>query len=476
MATNGQPVLATDLADASLEDPAATSIAADSLANDADADIGESGEEDEEGEQETGTTTAAKKKRKPRKKKKNKSAIDESIPSTTSISAQPPAQPQKDLAAKKVPPVHDIQSLLNQLAMSSQQQQPKPEAKAPQDYKFWNTQPVPKFQEPNLLQLTTPNSSSETSAPLPEGPILPHKICRASAKSEPGALRDGFEWCLVDLEAEDEVKELYDLLDNHYVEDAEASFRFKYSVAFLSWALKPPGWKREWHIGVRTATSPEGKKAKLVAFIAGIPVRLKVGEASMNGVEINFLAIHRKLRGKRLAPELIKEVTRRCYRNEIFQALYTAGTLLPTPVSTCRYFHRSLDWEHLYKTGFSHLPPGSSELKQRVKYRLESQPTLKGLRPMRKGDVSAVKALLERYLDRFHLRQAWTEEEVEHWFCSEASQGVVWAYVVESEDGSGVEDFVSYYLLEVSSHRLDIADERNVLRNTVCPSLLLMLT
>ena len=75
MATNGQPVLATDLADASLEDPTATFLAADSLANDADADIGESGEEDEDGGQETGTTTAARKKRKPRKKKKNKSAM-----------------------------------------------------------------------------------------------------------------------------------------------------------------------------------------------------------------------------------------------------------------------------------------------------------------------------------------------------------------------------------------------------------------
>ena len=73
---------------------------------------------------------------------------------------------------------------------------------------------------------------------------------------------------------------------------------------------------------------------------------------------------------------------------------------------------------------------------------------MKGLRPMRKEDVGAVRELLTRYLERFHLRQEWSDEEVEHWLCSEASKGVVWSYVVEV-DGK-VTDFVSYYLLEVS--------------------------
>ena len=58
--------------------------------------------------------------------------------------------------------------------------------------------------------------------------------------------------------------------------------------------------------------------------------------------------------------------------------------------------------------------------------------------------------LLVRYLERFHLRQEWTKEEIEHWLCSEASKDVVWTYVVEKENG-GISDFMSYYLLEVSS-------------------------
>ncbi len=54
-------------------------------------------------------------------------------------------------------------------------------------------------------------------------------------------------------------------------------------------------------------------------------------------VEINFLCIHKKLRTKRLAPVLIQEITRRVNLEGIFQAVYTAGSILPRPVAECTY-------------------------------------------------------------------------------------------------------------------------------------------
>ena len=54
-------------------------------------------------------------------------------------------------------------------------------------------------------------------------------------------------------------------------------------------------------------------------------------------VEINFLCVHKKLRLKRVAPVLIREITRRVHCQGIFQAVYTAGVVLPKPVSSCRY-------------------------------------------------------------------------------------------------------------------------------------------
>lgn len=340
-------------------------------------------------------------------------------------------------------PAKDIHQILQQLALAQAAPDSKKPAKKQEDYKFWNTQPVPKFQEPNLLQTTDGGAES-----LPEGPILPAKLCVASAKDTPEPLVDGFVWTDLDLNDNAEMNELYDLLFNHYVEDTDGSFRFNYSIPFLNWALKPPGWRKEWHVGVRTKTGEEGKKGKLVAFISAVPAKLDVRKNELEIVEINFLSIHRKLRAKRLTPVLIKEITRRCYRIGIYQALYTAGALLPTPVSTCRYFHRSLDWRHLYKNKFSALPPRTTEQQQIRKYFLTSTTSTKGLRPMKSSDVPAVSELLRRYLARFQLSQHFTNDELEHCLVSSAAKDVVWSYVVE--DKGNITDFFSYYVLEVS--------------------------
>jgi glycylpeptide N-tetradecanoyltransferase len=39
----------------------------------------------------------------------------------------------------------------------------------------------------------------------------------------------------MDLEDEKQLDEVYELLTNHYVEDSEAMFRFRYSPSFLNW-------------------------------------------------------------------------------------------------------------------------------------------------------------------------------------------------------------------------------------------------
>ena len=121
------------------------------------------------------------------------------------------------------------------------------------------------------------------------------------------------------------------LLNENYVEDDDNLFRFDYSPEFLRWALQPPGYLQEWHTGVRIT-----KSSKLVGFISAVPANIRVHDAPKKMVEINFLCVHKKLRSKRLAPVLIKEITRRVNCQGIFQAVYTAGVVLPTPVGTCR--------------------------------------------------------------------------------------------------------------------------------------------
>ncbi|KAK9760268.1 glycylpeptide N-tetradecanoyltransferase [Basidiobolus ranarum] len=228
-----------------------------------------------------------------------------------------------------------MKELLQQLAMqrlgSSQQ-----EEKKVAEHKFWKTQPVPQYDETVTIE-----GAIQTDKPTQEVRQAPYPL--------PGS----FEWVLVDLEDSEQLREVYTLLSLNYVEDDDATFRFDYIPEFISWALKPPGWKKAWHLGVRATTNN-----KLVAFISGIPADLKIRSSVRHLVEINFLCIHKKLRSKRLAPLLIKEITRRVHLEGIFQATYTAGVVLPKPIATCRYRHRSLNPKKLVDIGFSALPNG----------------------------------------------------------------------------------------------------------------------
>jgi len=86
-------------------------------------------------------------------------------------------------------------------------------------YKFWATQPVAKF--------------GEDVKEMEEGPIRIIDLDRVS--KEPPPMVEGFEWVTMDLTNDEEIKEVYELLNGHYVEDNEAMFRFNYSKDFLKW-------------------------------------------------------------------------------------------------------------------------------------------------------------------------------------------------------------------------------------------------
>ncbi|KAL7749117.1 glycylpeptide N-tetradecanoyltransferase [Sorochytrium milnesiophthora] len=334
------------------------------------------------------------------------------------------------------------------------------------DHKFWRTQPVPQ-------------AKGEASAG--EGAIQPPKA-QDEVRADPYTLPKDFEWVEVDVTNADELHELYQLLFDNYVEDPQATFRFGYLEAFLDWGLKSPGWKKFWHVGVRVVATK-----KLVAFISGIPTSLRVVESRFRSIEINFLCVHKKLRNKRLAPVLIKEITRRCHLEGIFQALYTSGVELPGAVAQCRcerlfaisgrsmltlrlswvrYWHRSLQYRKLVAVGFAYLPPNKTMeqmekrlalpevsfalaceedmVKLSLTFLLLYQTTsLPGIRPMTKADVPGVHVGLNAYLKRFKLAPEFSPEEIEY-MCLPRGD-FLYGYVVENPQSKEITHFISFY-------------------------------
>jgi len=292
---------------------------------------------------------------------------------------------------------------------------------------FWDTQPVPKF--------------SEAMEEIKSGPIDPPKTV-ADIKKEPYALPSAYEWVTCDITNDRELQDVYTLLNENYVEDDDSLFRFDYSAEFLRWALTPPGYKRDWHIGIRAVESK-----KLVAFITGIPQTILVESKPMEMAEVNFLCVHKKLRSKRLAPVLIKEITRRVNLCNIWQAAYTAGVYIPRPITTCRYYHRSLNPKKLVEIGFSRLAPRMTLARTLKLYKVNDTPKISGFREMTRKDVDQVHGLLVEKLTQYKVAPKMSREEVAHWMLPR--KGVVYSYVVESPTGQ-VTDFASFYSLPSS--------------------------
>lgn len=226
------------------------------------------------------------------------------------------------------------------------------------------------------------------------------------------------QWAVVDIMDETQSEEVYTLLTENYVEDDDAMFRFDYSIPFLHWALTPPGYLPELHLGVRSC-----KSGKLMAFISGVPAKMRVHSKKVDMVEINFLCVHKKLRSKRLAPVLIKEVTRRVNVTGVFQAVYTAGVKLPGPVAECRYWHRSLNPKKLidignctitlsftlshltcftlsYFTGFSRIAERSTLARTIKLFKLPEWPKTPGMQPLQPKHVASACKLLNDYLSK----------------------------------------------------------------------------
>eukprot|EP00003_Mantamonas_plastica_P028799 TRINITY_DN668_c0_g2_i1.p1 TRINITY_DN668_c0_g2~~TRINITY_DN668_c0_g2_i1.p1 ORF type:complete len:416 (+),score=150.46 TRINITY_DN668_c0_g2_i1:690-1937(+) len=296
-------------------------------------------------------------------------------------------------------------------------------------HKFWDTQPVPSLRE-RVEEL---------------GPIDEPKTVE-DVRQNPYNLPKGFCWVDLDVDDEHDLEQMYKLLTENYVEDDDSTFRFDYSPDFLRWALTPPGFRQEWHIGVRVE-----KSGKLYGMITGIPAMIQVHGETISMVEINFLCVHKDLRTKRLAPVLIKEVTRRVNLRDIWQATFTAGVVLPKPVSRNRYWHRSLNALKLADVGFAHIPPRLTRKLFAKKYKLPAEPKTAGFRPLEEADIPTVLELLNNRLSQQKLAQVFDKEEAAHWLIPR--EGVIYSYVVENKDGV-VTDFTSFYALpsSISGH------------------------
>jgi glycylpeptide N-tetradecanoyltransferase len=290
---------------------------------------------------------------------------------------------------------------------------------------FWQNQPVPKPNELNILKEGALEVKQKKDIPL-----------------EKVNLPSNFTWVDFDLMNEKDIEEIYTLLTENYVEDDDGCFRFDYSKEFLRWALLPPHYEKDLYFGIRDKNSEN----KLVGFISGIVLNLKVEDKVVKNTEVNFLCVHKKYRDHYMASVLIREVVRRSNLKGIWQGLYTSGTMLPTPIAQTRYYHRSLNPRKLISVNFSYLPKNQTISMKEKMYALPAEPELKEgfvLRPTELKDSKQLKKLLDVYLSKFKLYTEYSKKECQHWFIRR--ENIIESYVIEKN--GKITDFFSFYNL-----------------------------
>ena len=270
------------------------------------------------------------------------------------------------------------------------------------EYKFWETQLVPKFNENNSDKL---------------GPIK-SEIKYEDISKEPIELPEkDMEWVLIDINKKGELEKIYNFLIKNYYEVQE--YKEQYSFDFLKWQFSPI--ENNPHKNILLSIQ---KKGKIIGFFSGLPLKLSVYGKEILTYNISFLCIDSDYRHKKLAEYMFKEIFRRSYLEKVFQNIFVSKLLIPKPFAECTYYY--------------------ANVKDKVKkYKLKKESSDK-FRLMEKKDVKDVYNLISNSQKQFKIYSIFSEEEIEHWFIP--IKNVIYSFVKEDENNN-ITDFTSFYVV-----------------------------
>lgn len=178
------------------------------------------------------------------------------------------------------------------------------------EHPFWDHQPVRQVWKKSFVAEK-------------DGPYVKSRDVTKVA-TEAIELPANFEWCKIDLNNDMEVLNLCVFLQQNVqtiLNQEPKVYTPQYSIEWIRWLLSGPE-STSVCIGVKS-------KGKLMGFIGGSTMKLSINKETMTVAEINFLTIHTKLRGKRLAPVMIKEIQRRFNLEGVWQGMFSVSHINP---------------------------------------------------------------------------------------------------------------------------------------------------
>ena len=292
----------------------------------------------------------------------------------------------------------------------------------------------------------------------------PGIIDGSKAKSTtPVQLPTGLQWHDMPRDNTEEMQRLRTFLANNYVVDPEETFRLGYSAEFLSLFLS------EGHPTWSVAITENGK---MVGYIAAVKRRVCLMRENVEEIaEVNFLCVEGGKRGQALAALLIKEITRRVNLCDIFIAIFTCGTRLPSqPFASSRYYHKFLDLKTLNEIGFTSFSQEEFNAAKKKWQHKHVAPRINSsvarahiLRPLKENDISTVVDLFSHERHLYAIVEVMDKERLENQIKSKFLQH----FVVEELDVISRTRKIVGYIATVDSQLIVLEKDTKIELRTV---------
>lgn len=303
------------------------------------------------------------------------------------------------------------------------------------DYKFWDTQPMPKLDE--VIALNGPVTDQEEEV-------------RATAYTLP----QGFSWVTYDMNSINvtDLLEISEFLNKHHIEEAKNRIRRVYTPEHIKWRFNYQSQ------GFCVVVKIE-KTGALVGFLGGIISKTKVGQHILDTVETSLLTVHYKLRGKRLTTVLINEFTRQARLKGVSKGIFSTQNYLPKPFCTTQLFNRPLNSDKLIKANFMTAVGNVSAEDLTRTFRLPKRTQNQNFVPMSREHIDSAYDVFNNYMSRYQVHPIFSKDQFIQRFGNPAdldpntdesklvyhsSMDQVKTYVIIDENNQ-VTDMISYY-------------------------------
>jgi len=228
----------------------------------------------------------------------------------------------------------------------------------------------------------------------------------------------------------------------NYVEDKTSSFHLVYSPKFFNFFFRIPPFNPDFNVCIFF-------KDVMIGSICGLRDEMVLNGKNVLVLTIDFLCVHKDFRNMKLAPVLIKEITRRANLKKIYQAIYTSGTELHKTFISPTYYHRVINHNKLVQCGFHSF---NDEEHSKVTSKMNKPKKVEGVElvPISKKKRHEVYELLTNFNKKFKVYPVFSFEKFNYIFKNDEEIGESFMVLGQNNE---VEVFISYYKLDSDAQK-----------------------